>query len=167
MQVNLSDTGKKKIKNFSGGMKQRLGIAQAILNSPQILVLDEPTVGLDLEERMRFKQFVCDYASDRIVIFATHIVSDIEDIGDEILILKDGQIKAQAVPEKLLSAINGKVWECTCQKDEITALKKQYKISNTKRQDNNIEVRLIADKKPTDNAVLVDGNLQDAYLYFF
>lgn len=106
--VNLTDTGKKKIKNFSGGMKQRLGIAQAILNDPKILILDEPTVGLDLEERMNFKQFVSEYASDRIVIFATHIVSDIEDIGNEILILKDGKIKAQASPEKLLTAVQGK-----------------------------------------------------------
>ena len=165
--VNLTDTGKKKIKNFSGGMKQRLGIAQAILNDPKILILDEPTVGLDLEERMNFKQFVSEYASDRIVIFATHIVSDIEDIGNEILILKDGKIKAQASPEKLLTAVQGKIWDCECAKSEVTTLKKKYKISNTKVKGDRVELRMIANQKPMENAVPVEGTLQDLYLFLF
>ncbi len=166
--VNLRDTGKKKIKNFSGGMKQRLGIAQAILNRPKLLVLDEPTVGLDVEERMNFKQFVSEYASDRIVIFATHIVSDIEDIGNEILILKDGTVKAQASPEKLLQTIQGKVWAMECDAgEEMRSLKKRYRISNTKVKGKRVEVRLLSGKKPREDAVPVEGNLQDLYLFLF
>lgn len=110
--VNLSDTGKKKIKNFSGGMKQRLGIAQAILNHPQLLILDEPTVGLDIDERMNFKQFISGYAKDKIVLFATHIVSDIEDIGNEIILLKNGKIDQQGSLQALLELVQGKVWKC-------------------------------------------------------
>ncbi len=166
--VNLKDTGKKKIKHFSGGMKQRLGIAQAILNRPKLLVLDEPTVGLDVEERMNFKQFVSEYASDSIVIFATHIVSDIEDIGNEILILKDGTVKAQASPEKLLQNIRGRVWSMECDAgEEMRSLKKRYRISNTKMKGKRVEVRLLSEKKPGEDAVPVEGNLQDLYLFLF
>lgn len=166
--VNLKDTGKKKIKHFSGGMKQRLGIAQAILNRPKLLVLDEPTVGLDVEERMNFKQFVSEYASDSIVIFATHIVSDIEDIGNEILILKDGTVKAQASPEKLLQNIRGRVWSMECDAgEEMRSLKKRYRISNTKVKGKRVEVRLLSEKKPGEDAVPVEGNLQDLYLFLF
>lgn len=166
--VNLKDTGKKKIKHFSGGMKQRLGIAQAILNRPKLLILDEPTVGLDVEERMNFKQFVSEYASDSIVIFATHIVSDIEDIGNEILILKDGTVKAQASPERLLQTIRGKVWSIECDAgEEVRNLKKRYRISNTKVKGSRVEVRLLSEKKPGEDAMPVEGNLQDLYLFLF
>ena len=162
--VNLSDTGSKKIKNFSGGMKQRLCIAQAILNNPDILILDEPTVGLDLEERLQFKQFISEYADDRIVILATHIVSDVEDIGNEIVILSNGRIRMQSTPEELLSAIKGKVWDCVCSKEEFTVLKKKYRASTIKVKKNLVEIRVIADMKPTENAILAEGNLQDLYL---
>lgn len=165
--VSLKDTGRKKIKNFSGGMKQRLGIAQAILNNPQILILDEPTVGLDLEERLNFKQFVSEYASNRIVIFATHIVSDIEDIGNEILILKNGTIKEQTSPEKLLMQINGKVWDCACDRNEAHTLKQKFKISNTKVKGEIVNLRVIAEEKPIEGAIPAEGNLQDLYLYLF
>lgn len=165
--VNLKDTGRKRIKNFSGGMKQRLGIAQAILNKPKILILDEPTVGLDLEERLNFKQFVSEYASERIVIFATHIVSDIEDIGNEILILKNGAIKNQTAPEQLLMEIEGKVWDCECGKNEALALKKQYKVSNTKVTGDKVKLRIVAEEKPVEGAVPAEGSLQDLYLYLF
>lgn len=165
--VNLKDTGKKKIKAFSGGMKQRLGIAQAILNHPKLLVLDEPTVGLDVEERMNFKQFVSEYASDRIVIFATHIVSDIEDIGNEILILKEGSVRAQAAPEALLQVIQGKTWSLECDAGEAREYKKKYRISNTKVRGRRTELRVLSEKKPVEDAVPVEGNLQDLYLFLF
>lgn len=165
--VNLKDTGKKKIKAFSGGMKQRLGIAQAILNHPKLLVLDEPTVGLDVEERMNFKQFVSEYASDRIVIFATHIVSDIEDIGNEILILKEGSVRAQAAPETLLQVIQGKTWNLECDAGEVREYKKKYRISNTKVRGRRTELRVLSEKKPVEDAVPVEGNLQDLYLFLF
>lgn len=165
--VNLTDTGNKKMKHFSGGMKQRIGIAQAILNHPEILILDEPTVGLDLEERMKFKQFISEYSADRIIIFATHIVSDIEDIGNEILILKDGKIKVQASQERLLATLTGAVWECECGKKEAAELKKKYKVSNTRVNGEKIIVRVISKEKPGENAVPAEGSLQDLYLFLF
>lgn len=165
--VSLKDTGRKKIKNFSGGMKQRLGIAQAILNHPRILILDEPTVGLDLEERLHFKQFISEYASERIVIFATHIVSDIEDIGNEILILQNGTIRKQASQEELLLQIAGKVWDCKCDKDTAYTLKQKYKVSNTKVKNGAVNMRILAEEKPVAQAVPAEGNLQDLYLYLF
>ncbi|MCL2253489.1 MAG: ABC transporter ATP-binding protein [Lachnospiraceae bacterium] len=164
-QVNLDDTGLTRIKNFSGGMKQRLSIAQAILNNPDILILDEPTSGLDLEERMRFKQFISEYANDKIVVFATHIVSDIEDIGNELIILSNGKVKTQSSPEELLSAVEGKVWDLTCEKEEADILKKKYPTSNIKTKGNVVELRLVTDKQPTANSVLAKANLQDLYLF--
>lgn len=120
------------------------------------------------EERMNFKQFISEYASDRIVVFATHIVSDIEDIGNEILILKDGTVKAQAPPEKLLQTIRGKVWAMKCDAgEEVRDLKKRYRISNTKVKGNRVEMRLLSEKKPGEDAVPVEGNLQDLYLFLF
>lgn len=165
--VNLSDTGKKKIKNFSGGMKQRLGIAQAILNHPQLLILDEPTVGLDIDERMNFKQFISGYAKDKIVLFATHIVSDIEDIGNEIILLKNGKIDQQGSLQALLELVQGKVWKCVATQEQAVELKKQYKVSNMRIEKENIELRIVSDDKPLPNAITVEGNLQDLYLYTY
>lgn len=165
--VNLSDTGKKKIKNFSGGMKQRLGIAQAILNHPQLLILDEPTVGLDIDERMNFKQFISGYAKDKIVLFATHIVSDIEDIGNEIIMLKNGKIDQQGSLQALLELVQGKVWKCVATQEQAVELKKQYKVSNMRIEKENIELRIVSDDKPLPNAITVEGNLQDLYLYTY
>lgn len=162
--VNLSDTRSTKIRKFSGGMVQRLNIAQALLNNPDILILDEPTVGLDLEERMKFKQFIAEYAENRIVILATHIVSDIEDIGNEIIVLNTGKIIKSSTPGDLLEAIKGKVWALTCTKEEAIALRKRFRVSNIRTKENLTEVRLIADTQPTGNAVLSEGNLQDVYL---
>ena len=165
--VNLTDVRNKRIKTFSGGMKQRVNIAQSLLNNPQILILDEPTVGLDLKERMNFKQFISEFASDRIVIFATHIVSDIEDIGSEIIIMKDGRIQAENTTDNLLKLVEGKVWEIECSKTELPALKKKGKVSNTRINGNDIILRLVADDKPCDFAKNVVGNLQDLYLHLF
>ena len=149
-------------------MKRKLQVLAAISHEAELLVLDEPTVGLDVEERMNFKQFVSEYASDSIVIFATHIVSDIEDIGNEILILKDGTVKAQASPEKLLQTIQGKVWAMECDAgEEMRNLKKRYRISNTKVKGKRVEVRLLSEKRPGEDAMPVEGNLQDLYLFLF
>ena len=155
--VNLSDTG----------MKQRLGIAQAILNHPQLLILDEPTVGLDIDERMNFKQFISGYAKDKIVLFATHIVSDIEDIGNEIILLKNGKIDQQGSLQALLELVQGKVWKCVATQEQAVELKKQYKVSNMRIEKENIELRIVSDDKPLPNAITVEGNLQDLYLYTY
>ena len=165
--VNLEDTGNKKIKNFSGGMKQRLGIAQAILNHPELLVLDEPTVGLDIDERMNFKQFISEYAKNKIVLFATHIVSDIEDIGNEIIMLKNGKIVKQGDIPTLLELVQGKVWKCVCTQEQAVELKKQYKISNMRIEKDGIELRIVSDEKPLLDATVVEGKLQDLYLYTY
>ena len=165
--VNLEDTGNKKIKNFSGGMKQRLGIAQAILNHPELLVLDEPTVGLDIDERMNFKQFISEYAKNKIVLFATHIVSDIEDIGNEIIMLKNGKIVKHGDITKLLELVQGKVWKCVCTQEQAVELKKQYKISNMRIEKDGIELRIVSDEKPLLDATVVEGKLQDLYLYTY
>lgn len=165
--VNLLEVKNNKIKTFSGGMKQRVNIAQALLNEPEILILDEPTVGLDVNERIKFKQFVSEYAREKIVIFATHIVSDIEDIGSKIVIMKNGRIVANDTTENLLKEVEGKIWEIKCSKDELAVLKKKGKVSNTKVAGEGIILRLIANEKPCDNAKNVDGNLQDMYLLLF
>lgn len=165
--VNLLEVKNNKIKTFSGGMKQRVNIAQALLNEPEILVLDEPTVGLDVNERIKFKQFVSEYAREKIVIFATHIVSDIEDVGSKIVIMKNGRIVANDTTENLLKEVEGKIWEIKCSKDELAVLKKKGKFSNTKVAGESIILRLIANEKPCDNAKNVDGNLQDMYLLLF
>lgn len=165
--VGLNDTGKKKIRKFSGGMKRRLGIAQSILNKPEVLILDEPTAGLDLKERMNFKQFISEYAADKIIIFATHIVSDIEDIGNEIIILKEGSVQLAGKPEKLLQSVKDKVWEAVCTKEEAEKLKSIHKISNIKLNGGEAKLRIVSDKKPMPRAVLRDAGLQDLYLYLF
>lgn len=165
--VDLIDVRNKKIKSFSGGMKQRVSIAQALLNEPEILILDEPTVGLDIKERMKFKQFISEFASNRLVIFATHIVSDIEDISSHIVVMKNGRILAKDTPEHLLMIVEKKVWEVKCSKKELVALKKKGKVSNTRVSGDNVILRLVADEKPCMVADNVKGNLQDVYLYLF
>ena len=166
--VNLHDVGSKKIKNYSGGMKQRLGIAQAIINEPDILILDEPTVGLDLKERMAFKQFISEYALNHIVILATHIVSDIEDIAEKVLILKEGRIRIADNPQKLLDTIDGYVWGVHCNKEDINEIKRNNNISNMrKEEDGRIQVRIVSEEKPYADAITISPNLQDLYLYYF
>lgn len=165
--VGLDNTGRKKIRKFSGGMKRRLGIAQSILNKPEVLILDEPTTGLDLKERMNFKQFISGYSADKIIIFATHIVSDIEDIGNEIILLKEGSVQLAGKPEKLLQSVENKVWETVCTKEEAEKLKNIYKISNIRFNGEKAELRIVSDKKPMPEAVLKEAGLQDLYLYLF
>lgn len=165
--VNLNNTGNKKIKCFSGGMKQRLGIAQAILNKPQILVLDEPTVGLDINERIHFKEFLSRYAVDRIVIFSTHIVSDIEDIGNYILMLRSGKFEIKGKLDDVLKYTIGKVWQCECTHEEAMNIRKQYKLSNMKIMGDKAILRILSESKPTDKAIQIEGNLQDLYLMMY
>lgn len=166
--VGLSAESKHKIKTFSGGMKQRLGIAQAMLNNPHILILDEPTAGLDPKERVRFRNLISAFAKDRIVILSTHIVSDIEFIAEEIIMMKSGEILHFGKPQVITSEIDGLVWECAVPTERAERIAATFNTSNLRNIDNGETVlRIIADCPPMENAVEVQPNLEDLYLYYF
>ncbi len=166
--VGLEDVTNKKIRTFSGGMKQRLGIAQAVLNDPKILVLDEPTAGLDPKERVRFRNLISDFSKDKIVILSTHIVSDVEYIANEILIMKKGNIIAKNSVEELTKEIENSIWKCTVSKSEADYFCTKYCIINLQHNSNDsVELRIVSNKKPMDNAINVPPSLEDLYLYHF
>lgn len=166
--VALSAESNHKIKTFSGGMKQRLGIAQAMLNDPRILILDEPTAGLDPKERVRFRNLISAFSKDRIVILSTHIVSDVEFIAEGIVMMKSGQIVHFGKPQEITSEINGQVWECLVPTAYAEKYAATYNTSNLRNTDNNQTIlRIIADRPPMENAVRVQPNLEDLYLFYF
>ena len=166
--VNLTGTGKKKVKTFSLGMKQRLGIAQAMLNNPKILILDEPTAGLDPKERVKFRNLISSFSQDKIVILSTHIVSDIEFIADEIIVMKAGKKILTGTPEELLQDLRGSVWKCVAyDKKEVEMLNHKYCIINIHQENNTTELRIVSRQKPTVNAVNIEPNLEDLYLAYF
>lgn len=164
--VNLSDASTKKIGALSGGMRQRVGIVQAMLNNPDILILDEPTAGLDPQERIRFRNLITKFSENRIVLLATHIVSDVEYIANQVILLKDGQLLKQDSPQALACGIQGKVWTVTVTDETIGEKLDQLKISNMMRDHNGIHLRVIDDEKPDPHAVNVQPNLEDVFLYY-
>jgi len=164
--VNLVEAAKRPLGGYSGGMKQRVGIAQALLNDPQLLIVDEPTVGLDPEERVRFRNLLSDLSGERIVILSTHIVSDVEATATHIALVNKGQLLREAAPEDLLAELENKVWEWTVPSDELPALKQKHILSGTIRRSDGVQVRVVSESKPDNNAQNVSANLEDAYLYF-
>lgn len=165
--VNLLDAKDKKIGALSGGMRQRVGIVQAMLGDPEILILDEPTAGLDPSERIRFRNLISQFAQGRTVLLATHIVSDVECIAKEIIILKEGSLVTQGTTDTLEQNIYGKVWEVTVNAEDATRLGSLYYISNMKQQGGNFSVRIVSDMLPATNAVKTSPNLEDVFLYYF
>ncbi len=165
--VNLSDAKEKKIGALSGGMRQRVGIVQAMLGDPEILILDEPTAGLDPSERIRFRNLISKFAQGRTVLLATHIVSDVECIAKEIMILKDGSLITQGTTDTLEQNIYGKVWEVTVNGEDAARLGSQYYVSNMKQQGERFLVRIVSDMLPASDAVKVSPNLEDVFLYYF
>jgi ABC-2 type transport system ATP-binding protein len=166
-QVGLVKARNKKMKTLSGGMKRRAGIAQAMLNDPKILILDEPTAGLDPSERIRFRNLISELSEDRIVLLSTHIVSDIEYIANDILLMKDGQLVISGTSEDIIDSMPESVWIARVSKSSIDACLKRFKVSNVKNIPGGAELRIISRKQPTENAIQVDATLEDVFLYYF
>ncbi|OUP82915.1 ABC transporter ATP-binding protein [Lachnoclostridium sp. An169] len=166
-KVGLSKAANKKMKKLSGGMKRRAGIAQAMLNDPKILILDEPTAGLDPNERIRFRNLISELSEDRLVLLSTHIVSDVEYIANEIWLMKDGRLLHQGTSDELIGSMEENVWKCYAAKSDVPALMKRYKISNIKSEAHGVELRIISGEKPLPDAVMEEANLEDVFLYYF
>ena len=166
-EVNLTDKKDKRIKSFSGGMKQRLGLAQALIGEPAILILDEPTAGLDPKERVRFRNLISRLSSQMTVIFCTHIVSDIETIANEVLLLKSGELIGKGAVSELTAALEGKVWEITLSDTETEAFIAHHPTSSLVNRNGRPCIRCVSEAKPHEAAVLCEPYLEDLYMHTF
>lgn len=166
-QVHLTNDLHRKCINYSGGMKRRLGIAQALLNDPEILILDEPTAGLDPHERIKFRNLISIFSRNRTVLLSTHIVSDIDSIAKKTVMIKDGKVGRMESTHSFIDSIGGKVWLMKMTVDELVEYQNDHIISNVIPIGSKIEVRVVSDKKPSKDAIAASPTLEDAYLYEF
>ena len=166
-RVGLTKVANKKLKKLSGGMKRRTGIAQAMLNNPKILILDEPTAGLDPNERIRFRNLISELSEERLVLLSTHIVSDIEYVAKEILMMRDGAIVNEGTLDEIIRSMPEKVWNCIVPQQSVSAITKRYKVSNMKSENHGVDLRIISAEKPCETAVYVQPSLEDVFLYYF
>jgi ABC-type multidrug transport system ATPase subunit len=163
--VNLVDAARRPLGGYSGGMKQRVGIAQALLNDPKLLIVDEPTVGLDPAERVRFRNLLSDLAGQRIVFLSTHIVSDVEASATEIVVISKGRKLDHATPERLLQRLDGRVWQWIVPSDALSGLKQKHLISGTVRRQDGVQLRVVSDTSPAPEAEPLAPSLEDVYLH--
>ena len=166
-QVGLSQAGPKKMKTLSGGMKRRVGIAQAMLNDPKILILDEPTAGLDPNERIRFRNLISELSEDRIVLLSTHIVSDIEYIASEILLMKDGRITLSGTAEEVIASMPERVWLFSVPREQVDRYLAAYRVSNLKTTPAGATLRILSAECPAIGAVETAATLEDVFLHYF
>ena len=164
-QVNLSNCKNLKVKALSGGMKRRLGIAQAILHDPKVLIVDEPTAGLDPEERIRFRNLLSELAKDRIVMLSTHIVEDIQSTCENIAILDQGKLLYQGSVQELMMSAREHVFTAAVNKDAADAIKEQYLVTGLTGYGNEVNIRILAEEKPFEEAVICEPTMEDAYMY--
>ena len=165
--VGLKDVERKKLGGFSGGMLRRIGIAQTLLNDPQILILDEPTAGLDPQERIRFRNIISELSENRIVVLSTHIISDMEFIAGEVIIMRNGGVLKIDTTDRLLQDVEGKVWSATISHAMFRKIKNQYTIGNIVQKSDGVEIRIIGDKKPDFSCEPIKPILEDVFSYYF
>ena len=163
--VGLVDVADRRLGGYSGGMRQRVGIAQALLNDPKLLIVDEPTVGLDPEERVRFRHLLAELAGERLVILSTHIVSDIEASAGTLAIMSGGRLRFHGTPEALMADAEGHVWQWTVAADQLAEARTRLRISRAQRRAHGVEVRVVGEEAPASDAVPVAPDLEDAYLW--
>lgn len=163
--VNLGEARKRPLGGFSGGMRQRVGIAQALLNDPKLLIVDEPTAGLDPEERVRFRNLLSELSGERIVILSTHIVSDVEATATQIALINRGHLVSCGTPEAVSQMVSGRVWEWLISSEQLTAAKSKYLISGTIRKSNGVLIRVVSSECPAADASQAAPTLEDAYLF--
>lgn len=163
--VNLSEAADKKVRTFSGGMKRRIGIAQAIINEPRILILDEPTAGLDPKERIRFSNIISDMGKDKIVLLSTHIVSDIEAIATELVVMKQGEVLETGNVNELVQKVKGQVWETVVNQEMYHRLRKERSVIHLKQMGKEVQVRFVGEKHPDVENSPVEPTLEDYYIF--